>query len=221
MPMVPETLIAMLACARIGAIHSVVFGGFSPDSLAGRIIDCDSNFVITANEGLRGGKILKLKKTVDVLTLTATPIPRTLHMSLSGMRDLSVIETAPVDRLAIRTYVTRFDDDPLREAILRELRRGGQVYFVHNEVSSIERAARELEELVPEAQVAIGHGGVGQLLVEIGPVGPVPPAGEGLGVDRLFAIDVGCRGYFFDQPDIAHLRPEFATQNVNGPQRFQ
>jgi len=85
-----------------------------------------------------------MRKLVDVMALTATPIPRTLQMSLMGIRDLSVIETPPVDRLAVRTYVTRFDDDVIRDAIGRELGRAGQVFFVHNRVENIEVMARHL-----------------------------------------------------------------------------
>ena len=85
-------------------------------------------------------------------------IPRTLELSLTGIRDLSVIETPPLDRQAVRTYVTRFDDHVVREAMLRELRRGGQIFFVHNRVESIERVAERLRALVPEARIAIGHG---------------------------------------------------------------
>jgi len=91
-----------------------------------------------------------LRALVNVLTLTATPIPRTLQMALSGIRDLSVIESPPQDRLAIRTYVTRAEDHVVRDAILREIRRGGQVFFVHNRVDSIDRQAAHLRELVPE-----------------------------------------------------------------------
>jgi transcription-repair coupling factor (superfamily II helicase) len=117
------------------------------------IIDEEQRFGVTHKERLK-----KLRAEVDLITLTATPIPRTLHMSMMGLRDLSVIDTPPVDRLAIRTYVTRFDEELIREAILRELRRGGQVFFVHNRVSSIAATADFLRTLVPEAQIAVGHG---------------------------------------------------------------
>ena len=117
------------------------------------IVDEEQRFGVSHKE-----KLKQLRAEVDILTLTATPIPRTLHMSMTGIRDLSVIETAPIDRLAIRTYVTRFDDDLLREAILRELRRGGQVYFVHNRVKTINAMAEQLRLLVPEAKIAVGHG---------------------------------------------------------------
>ncbi len=117
------------------------------------IVDEEQRFGVSHKE-----KLKQLRAEVDILTLTATPIPRTLHMSMAGMRDLSVIDTAPIDRLAIRTYVTRFDDELLRQAILRELRRGGQVYFVHNRVQTIDAMADQLKELVPEANISVGHG---------------------------------------------------------------
>ncbi len=117
------------------------------------IVDEEQRFGVSHKE-----KLKQLRAEVDILTLSATPIPRTLHMGLTGMRDLSVIETAPVDRLAIRTYVTRFDDELIRQAILRELRRGGQVYFVHNRVQTIDAMAEQLKALVPEAKISVGHG---------------------------------------------------------------
>ena len=125
------------------------------------IIDEEQRFGVSHKE-----KLKKMRAAVDVLTLTATPIPRTLHMSLAGLRDLSVIDTPPVDRLAVRTYVTRFDDDVIREAILRELRRGGQVFFVHNRVQSIAAMAEFVQTLVPEAKVAVGHGQMGEKQLE-------------------------------------------------------
>ncbi len=117
------------------------------------IVDEEQRFGVTHKERLK-----KMRAEVDVLTLTATPIPRTLHLSLAGLRELSIIDTPPVDRQAIRTYVTRFDDDLIRDAIMRELRRGGQVYFVHNRVQSIEAMADFLRQLVPQAKVGVGHG---------------------------------------------------------------
>ncbi len=117
------------------------------------VVDEEHRFGVVHKE-----KIKKLRHLVDVLTLSATPIPRTLNMGLIGLRDLSVIETPPVDRQAIRTYVTRFDEELIRAAILRELERGGQVFFVHNRVESIERMASQLRKLVPEASLTIGHG---------------------------------------------------------------
>ncbi len=117
------------------------------------VVDEEHRFGVAHKE-----RIKQLRKTVPVLTLTATPIPRTLQMSLMGIRDLSVIETPPVDRLAIRTYVTRYDEGIIREAILREVHRDGQVFFVHNRVETIEIIARRLREVVPEASFAVAHG---------------------------------------------------------------
>ncbi len=122
-------------------------------SLGLLIVDEEHRFGVKAKERIRA-----LRPTVDVLTLTATPIPRTLNMALSGIRDLSVIETPPVDRLAIRTYVTRYDEAVIRDAVLRELGRGGQVFFVHNRVENIEQIARRLGEVLPEARIAVAHG---------------------------------------------------------------
>ncbi len=117
------------------------------------VVDEEHRFGVAQKERLK-----KLRSRVDVLTLTATPIPRTLHMALSGVRDLSTIETPPADRLAVRTLVARADDDLIREAIRRELARGGQVFFVHNRVQSIGRVADRVRALVPEARVGVGHG---------------------------------------------------------------
>lgn len=117
------------------------------------VIDEEHRFGVRDKE-----RVKQMRKLVDVLTLSATPIPRTLELSLTGIRDLSVIETPPLDRQAIRTYVTRNEDTVIREAIVRELGRGGQVFFVHNRVMSIERMAEKLRMLVPEARIAVGHG---------------------------------------------------------------
>ncbi len=125
------------------------------------IVDEEQRFGVSHKERLK-----KMRAEVATLTLTATPIPRTLHMGLMGLRSLSVIDTPPVDRLAIRTYVTRFDDDLIREAVLRELRRGGQVFFVHNRVQSIGAMAEFLQGLVPEAKIAVGHGQMGEKELE-------------------------------------------------------
>ncbi len=117
------------------------------------IVDEEHRFGVSHKERLK-----QMKKQVDVLTLTATPIPRTLHMSLSGVRDLSIINTPPEDRLAIKTVVARFDDDLIRDAIRRELSRGGQVFFVHNRVEGIAAMADYLKRLVPEARIGVAHG---------------------------------------------------------------
>lgn len=117
------------------------------------VIDEEHRFGVKAKEHIKN-----VRREVDVLTMTATPIPRTLQLSLSGVRDLSLIETPPVDRLAIRTYTARFDEGLIQQAIRRELGRGGQIFFVHNRVSSIDMTARRLGELVPGARIAVGHG---------------------------------------------------------------
>ncbi|HEV7477858.1 MAG TPA: transcription-repair coupling factor, partial [Burkholderiales bacterium] len=117
------------------------------------IIDEEHRFGVRQKEALK-----KLRAEVDVLTLTATPIPRTLALSLEGIRDFSVIATAPERRLAIKTFVQPFSEGLIREAVLRELKRGGQIYFLHNEVDSIERMAERLRRLLPEARLAIAHG---------------------------------------------------------------
>jgi len=117
------------------------------------IIDEEHRFGVRQKEALK-----TLRAQVDVLTLTATPIPRTLGMSLEGIRDFSVIATAPQKRLAIKTFVRREDNSTLREALLRELKRGGQVYFLHNEVDTIHHRFERLAELVPEARIGIAHG---------------------------------------------------------------
>ena len=117
------------------------------------IIDEEQRFGVAHKERLK-----QMRREVDVLTLSATPIPRTLHMSLSGIRDMSTMETPPEERLPIKTYVAEYDDRLVREAIVRELERGGQVYFVHNRVHDIELVASRLRDLAPEAQIAVGHG---------------------------------------------------------------
>ena len=117
------------------------------------IIDEEQRFGVAHKE-----KIKKLKENIDVLTLTATPIPRTLHMSLVGIRDMSVLEEPPVDRMPIQTYVMEYNDEMVREAINRELSRGGQVYYVYNRVSNIDEVANHIASLVPEASVTFAHG---------------------------------------------------------------
>ena len=117
------------------------------------IIDEEQRFGVTHKE-----KIKSITKNVDVITLTATPIPRTLHMSLTGVRDISVIETPPEERYPIQTYVVEFNDQLIRDAILRELNRNGQVFFVYNRVETIKDMAAYIGKLVPEARLGIGHG---------------------------------------------------------------
>ncbi|MCR4432359.1 MAG: transcription-repair coupling factor [Tepidanaerobacteraceae bacterium] len=117
------------------------------------VVDEEQRFGVSHKE-----KIKQMKKNVDVLTLTATPIPRTLHMAMSGVRDMSIIETPPEDRFPIQTYVVEHNESLIRDAILRELSRNGQVYYVHNRIETIHEEARRLQELVPEARIAVAHG---------------------------------------------------------------
>ena len=117
------------------------------------IVDEEHRFGVRHKE-----RIKAMRANVDILTLTATPIPRTLNMAMSGMRDLSIIATPPARRLAVKTFVREYDSLVVREAILREILRGGQVYYLYNDVENIQKAAERLAELVPEARIAIGHG---------------------------------------------------------------
>jgi len=133
--------------------HRLLQPGVRFKDLGLLIIDEEHRFGVRDKERLRA-----LRAEVDVLTLTATPIPRTLNMALGGLRDLSLITTPPAARLSIKTFVSEWNAPAIREACLRELRRGGQVYFVHNSVDTIEGMSKQLAELVPEARIAIGHG---------------------------------------------------------------
>ena len=117
------------------------------------VLDEEHRFGVQQKE-----KLKSLRANVDILTMTATPIPRTLNMSLSGLRDLSIIATPPVERVAIKTFVSQWNDILIQESIEREINRGGQVFFLHNEVSSIDKQARALRELVPRAKIGIAHG---------------------------------------------------------------
>ncbi|MEQ9323319.1 MAG: transcription-repair coupling factor, partial [Polyangiaceae bacterium] len=131
------------------------------DDLGLLVVDEEQRFGVTAKERIKG-----LKTNVDVLTLSATPIPRTLQMSISGMRDLSIISTPPADRRAVRTIVTRHDPTVMREAMTRELSRGGQVFFVYNRITGLEERARMVQELVPEARIAVAHGQMSEKRLE-------------------------------------------------------
>ncbi|MEK9629013.1 MAG: transcription-repair coupling factor [Nitrospinota bacterium] len=117
------------------------------------VIDEEQRFGVKHKE-----KLKKLRNSVDILTLTATPIPRTLHFSLMGVRDLSVIETPPLDRLAVKTFIRKFDEEVIRDAIMREIDRGGQIFFVHNKIHSIPSIAELIRKLVPKARIDIAHG---------------------------------------------------------------
>ncbi|MDW6003682.1 transcription-repair coupling factor [Vibrio mangrovi] len=117
------------------------------------IVDEEHRFGVRQKE-----KVKAMRANVDILTLTATPIPRTLNMAMSGMRDLSIIATPPARRLAVKTFVRQSDQGVIREAVLREIMRGGQVYYLHNQVESIDKAAADLEKLIPEARITVAHG---------------------------------------------------------------
>ncbi len=149
-------VLAGLAAGRIDIVigtHRLAQHDVAFENLGLLIIDEEQRFGVEVKERLKA-----LRQTVDVLTMTATPIPRTLHLSLLGVRDISNLETPPNDRLAIETRVTRFDEQLVRHAVMRELNRGGQIYFVHNRVHDIEKVAQRLQQIVPEARIAIGHG---------------------------------------------------------------
>ena len=133
--------------------HRLLQSGVKFGRLGLLIIDEEHRFGVKDKE-----KLKQLRAQVDVLTLTATPIPRTLNMAMGGLRELSLITTPPAARLSIKTFVSQWDSATIREACLREIRRGGQIYYVHNSVDTIERTARAVAELVPEARIAVGHG---------------------------------------------------------------
>jgi transcription-repair coupling factor (superfamily II helicase) len=133
--------------------HKLIQQDIKFNDLGLLIVDEEHRFGVRQKE-----KIKSLRADVDILTLTATPIPRTLNMAMSGMRDLSIIATPPAKRLAVKTFVRQRDSDLIREAILREIKRGGQVYFLHNNVETIERVSQEISEWVPEASVTSAHG---------------------------------------------------------------
>jgi transcription-repair coupling factor (superfamily II helicase) len=133
--------------------HKLLQGDVKFQNLGLVIIDEEHRFGVRQKEQLKA-----LRSEVDILTLTATPIPRTLNMAVAGMRDLSIIATPPARRLSVRTFVMEQQNAVIKEALLRELLRGGQVYYLHNEVKTIEKCAADLAELVPEARIAVGHG---------------------------------------------------------------
>ena len=142
--------------------HSLLSDSVEIHDLGLLVVDEEHRFGVKHKE-----KIKQLKKTVDVLTLTATPIPRTLHMSLVGIRDFSVINTPPENRLPIKTYVIEYDAAVIQDAILREMERGGQIFFVHNRVESIASVAKSIRDLVPHARVAVGHGQMSERQLEM------------------------------------------------------
>jgi transcription-repair coupling factor (superfamily II helicase) len=135
------------------ATHRLLQGKIRFKDLGLVVIDEEHRFGVRDKEKLKA-----LRAEVDVLTLTATPIPRTLNMAMGGLRDLSLITTPPAERLAVKTFVLQWNETIVREALMREIRRGGQIYFVHNTIETIEKTAQAVRELVPEATVAVGHG---------------------------------------------------------------
>jgi len=155
-PAQQKVIVKNLATGKIDIIigtHRLLSKDIQYNNLGLLIIDEEHRFGVSHKE-----KIKKIKAEVDILTLTATPIPRTLQMSLLSIRDLSVISSAPEHRRPVKTFVAKYDDLVIKEAILKEMRRNGQVFFVHNRVKSIYRMAANVQELVPEARIAVAHG---------------------------------------------------------------
>ncbi|MBX3693298.1 transcription-repair coupling factor [Dokdonella sp.] len=151
-----EAALAQIAEGKVDIVigtHKLLQNDVRFKSLGLVIVDEEQRFGVRQKEQLK-----KLRAEVDLLTLTATPIPRTLNMAMSGLRDLSIIATPPAHRLAVKTFIGNWDPALIREAFQRELQRGGQVYFLHNEVETIEKTARELEAMVPEARIRVAHG---------------------------------------------------------------
>ena len=141
--------------------HKLLSDGIKFADLGLLIIDEEHRFGVRQKE-----KIKRLRAQIDILTLTATPIPRTLNMSMNGMRDLSIIASPPAKRLAVKTFVEQRTDQTISDAITREIMRGGQVYFLHNNVESIEKAAADLKELLPQARIAVAHGQMNEQQLE-------------------------------------------------------
>ena len=151
-----KAVVAGLASGEVDiciGTHRILQRDVAVKDLGLAVIDEEHKFGVTHKERLK-----QLRTQVDVLTLSATPIPRTLHMALAGVRDMSTIDTPPEERLPIKTYVSEENNDLVREAILRELDRGGQVFYLHNRVRTIERVAAHVQRLAPEARIGIGHG---------------------------------------------------------------
>jgi transcription-repair coupling factor (superfamily II helicase) len=151
-----DVVVSALSTGNVDIVigtHQLLQGDVKYKRLGLVVIDEEHRFGVRQKERFKA-----LRAEIDVLTLTATPIPRTLNLALAGMRDLSIIATPPERRLSIKTFVREWHNALVREAILREIRRGGQVYFVHNKVETIDKVAREIAELVPDARVEVGHG---------------------------------------------------------------
>ncbi|UCZ56260.1 transcription-repair coupling factor [Desulfurispirillum indicum] len=159
-----QDAIARLAAGEIDIVigtHKLLGKGVSFHNLALLVIDEEQRFGVTHKE-----KLKQFKANVDVLTLTATPIPRTLHMAMGGIKKMSVIETPPKDRRAIKTEVIEFQDEILRQGLMREFHRGGQIYFLHNRVETINAIALRVQGLIPEARVAVAHGQMSEAQLE-------------------------------------------------------
>jgi transcription-repair coupling factor (superfamily II helicase) len=151
-----DEVLERLAAGKIDIVvgtHKLLQPDIKFKNLGLLVIDEEHRFGVRQKE-----QIKSLRAEVDILTLTATPIPRTLNMSMAGIRDLSIIATPPARRLSVKTFIRQYDEAVIKEAILREILRGGQVFYLHNEVDTIEKIARELQVLVPEARIAVGHG---------------------------------------------------------------
>ncbi|TEU19158.1 MAG: transcription-repair coupling factor [Anaerolineales bacterium] len=155
-PQEQQQVVRDLAAGRVDIVigtHRLLSNDVVFKDLGLLIIDEEQRFGVVHKEHLK-----QMRREVDVLTLTATPIPRTLHLALGKVRDMSIIDTPPEDRLAVRTFVSEYDHDLVRRAVLREIGRGGQIYYVHNRVYDIDQVAEELHRIVPEASLTVGHG---------------------------------------------------------------
>ncbi len=159
-----KATIAKLAAGRVDILigtHRILQSDVAFKDLGLLIVDEEQRFGVSQKEQLK-----RWRANVDVLTLTATPIPRTLHMSLSGARDMSIIETPPEDRFPVQTYVVEYDETIIREALRRELKRGGQAYFVYNRVQTIDKMHQHLSEMLPDARIRTAHGQMPEELLE-------------------------------------------------------
>jgi transcription-repair coupling factor (superfamily II helicase) len=163
-PKQQKATIAKLAAGRVDILigtHRILQSDVTFKDLGLLIVDEEQRFGVSQKEQLK-----RWRADVDVLTLTATPIPRTLHMSLSGTRDMSIIETPPEDRFPVQTYVVEYDETIIREALRRELKRGGQAYFVYNRVQTIDKMHEHLSEMLPDARIRTAHGQMPEELLE-------------------------------------------------------
>lgn len=159
-----KVTIAKLAAGQVDVLigtHRILQSDVAFKNLGLLIVDEEQRFGVTQKEQLK-----KWRSNIDVLTLTATPIPRTLHMSLSGARDMSIIETPPEDRYPVQTYVVEYNETIIREALRRELKRGGQAYFVYNRVQTIDKMHEHLSEMLPDARIRTAHGQMPEELLE-------------------------------------------------------